>query len=168
MFLLAVVVFDASFCRGTRQRDFSRVFASSICASLQAQVTRLEQELQQLQEKERLGGFSSSSVPLSSAAAGSSSSTTAAAGIIPGGGSHAEAVDAELAELTRVNSQLRGEMVARSSAWREEKVGGMKEGVVGREFDFLDLYFFFLCVMALFFTGWGVPADLGERQRAVG
>lgn len=36
--------------------------------------------------------------------------------------SHADAVDAELAELTRVNTQLRGEMVARSSAWREEKV----------------------------------------------
>lgn len=35
--------------------------------------------------------------------------------------SHAEAIETELAELTRVNSQLRGEMVARSSAWREEK-----------------------------------------------
>ena len=37
------------------------------------------------------------------------------------GVSHAEAVDAELLELSRVQSHLRGEMVAKSRAWDEEK-----------------------------------------------
>lgn len=78
----------------------------------QAQLSRLEQELQQLRER---GASPDSSSPLVAAEA-------AAASIAPGGVSHAEAVDAELAELTRVNSQLRGEIVARSTAWREEKV----------------------------------------------
>ena len=35
--------------------------------------------------------------------------------------SHAEAVEAELAELTRVNAQLRGEVAAKSAVWREER-----------------------------------------------
>ena len=56
-----------------------------------------------------------------------STGTTAAAG----GVSHAEAVDAELADLTRVNSHLRGEMVAKSRAWSEEK-GALQVGVVYR------------------------------------
>lgn len=38
-----------------------------------------------------------------------------------GGVGHAEAIEAELDELTRVNSQLRGEMVVKSASWGEEK-----------------------------------------------
>lgn len=35
--------------------------------------------------------------------------------------SHTDAVEAELAELTRVNTQLRGELVAKEVGWREER-----------------------------------------------
>lgn len=34
---------------------------------------------------------------------------------------HAEAVEAELAELTRVNTQLRGEMAVKLVGWKEER-----------------------------------------------
>ncbi|CAM9559325.1 unnamed protein product, partial [Choristocarpus tenellus] len=41
--------------------------------------------------------------------------------------SHAEAVDAELGELSRLNSQLRGELASREAGWRVER-----EGLEGR------------------------------------
>lgn len=104
----------------------------NVC-TLQAQLSRSEQELQQLREQGAPGDSSSSAV-----------AEAVAASIAPGVVSHAEAVDAELAELTRVNSQLRGEIVARSSAWREEKVNHRRVDMLGtpvfrlfgREIDF--------------------------------
>eukprot|EP00752_Nemacystus_decipiens_P018208 g16337.t1 len=99
--------------------EVEREILSQTNESTQAHLTRLEQEVQQLRESERQ---SSRSSPAGKAAGPSSSLAADTAAAAPGGVSHADAVDAELAELTRVNTQLRGEMVARSSAWREEKV----------------------------------------------
>ncbi|CAN0308801.1 unnamed protein product, partial [Ectocarpus fasciculatus] len=91
----------------------------------QAQLTRLEQELQQLRDNREGSGLSPSATTSTTVSPQTAGAGPSAPGGVAGGGggvSHAEAVDAELTELTRVNSQLRGELVARSSAWREEKV----------------------------------------------
>eukprot|EP00904_Undaria_pinnatifida_P006316 jgi/Undpi1/2814/HiC_scaffold_14.g06191.m1 len=86
---------------------------------VEAQVTRLEQELQSFRIRERMGGSPTAGPRAPGGALPPLPSTGAATA--PGGVSHAEAVDAELAELTRVNSHLRGEMVAKARAWGEEK-----------------------------------------------
>lgn len=86
----------------------------------QAQLTRLEQELQDLR---RRGAGSSGGSPSQQLTA-----TSAMAAVTAGGAggaraaSHAEAVEAELAELTRVNSQLRGELIGKETSWREERM----------------------------------------------
>eukprot|EP00903_Cladosiphon_okamuranus_P005839 g5780.t1 len=98
--------------------EVEREILSQTNESTQAQLTRLEQELQQLREREQLSNRSSG---FGTPAGASSSAIVAGAATASGGVSHSDAVDAELAELSRVNTQLRGEMVARSSAWREEK-----------------------------------------------
>lgn len=105
---------------------------------------RAEQELQELRRRERgagaAAGTASSAASLGMATGtGSVSTENASAGGVnkagngvagaadvvgPGGSTmmcHADAVEAELAELTRVNSQLRGDIVAKEMGWREER-----------------------------------------------
>lgn len=88
----------------------------------QAQLARLEQELQDFRVRERFptGGaaVTGANQDASDASAIHRGAGAAGSGV---GASHADAVEMELAELTRVNSQLRGELVAKEAAWRDER-----------------------------------------------